>query len=214
MKHIKDILKLIPIFIWHLLYLVFANSIDKFSRVYFDLIFYLGIAIYFYLLKDWNFSKLLNNIKKGRIFWFPVLFLILGIVSSFGFAKLFSNMFPNINDGIAVFAVHNWTTLIAFSLVTMVLTPIAEEVFYRKAITQFNSKSTLLFTTLVSMIMYASVHSLEPLGFLKTCLWAIPFNIAYLKTKNVYINITAHFMVNFIVNGITIITSALNLINV
>jgi membrane protease YdiL (CAAX protease family) len=50
-----------------------------------------------------------------------------------------------------------------------------------------------------------------PLGFLQACLWAIPLSVSYVKTKNVYIPMTAHFLCNLVMNGMGVIVSALRL---
>lgn len=203
--------KLLPAVVWHVLYLVFCNSFGRYTRVYFDLVFYLGIAVYFFLWGDWRFSEWNKAMKRGRRFWLPTLFTALGMAAAFGVGVAATALFRNADDGTAVFGVNNWGSLTAFALVTIFLPPIAEEVFYRKAVTAFDSKAVLLISVLVSISLYASEHSLMPLGFLQACLWAVPFNVAYLKTKNIYVCMTAHFLCNLVVNGAAVIGSALAL---
>jgi membrane protease YdiL (CAAX protease family) len=204
-------LMLIPAFVWHILYLVFCNLFDKYTRVYFDLTFYLGIAVYFFLLRDWRFSEWNRAIRKGRLFWFPVMFTILGMALMFGIGVGITILFKNMNDGMAVLGVNNWATLFSFALVTILLPPISEEVFYRKAIIAFDSKIVLLISTVVSILLYASEHSLMPVGLLQASLWAVPLSIVYIKTKDIYVCITAHFICNIIINGMTVISTAIKL---
>jgi membrane protease YdiL (CAAX protease family) len=204
-------LKLIPAIVWHTLYLVFCNSFDKYTRVYFDFIFYLGIACYFYLFRDWRFSEWNKAIKKGRSFWLPVMFTILGMAVMFGIGFGITILFKNMNHGMAVLGVNNWATLFAFAVVTILLPPISEEAFYRKAIISFDSKIVLLISTIVSILLYASEHSLMPVGLLQASLWAIPLSIAYIKTKDIYVCMTAHFICNLIINGMTVVVSAIRL---
>jgi membrane protease YdiL (CAAX protease family) len=205
--------KIIPIIIWHFLYLIFSNTFDKYSRVYLDLVFYLGIACYFFILRDWRFSEWRQFLKTGKKFWIPVIFTILGMAVMFGLGIIISILLPNINDGMAVLGVNNWLSLVAFAIVTIFLPPISEEIFYRKAIIAFDSKKVLFVSILVSIFIFASEHSLMPIGFFTACLWAIPLSIAYIKTKNIYISMTAHFLCNFFINGITVITSAIALLS-
>ncbi|MCL2109344.1 MAG: CPBP family intramembrane metalloprotease [Oscillospiraceae bacterium] len=201
-------IKLLPVIILHILYLIFCNSFDKFTRVYFDLVFYLLIAIYFFVLRDWRFSEWGSALKTGKAFWLPVLFTVLGLAAAFAAGFGVALLFPGANDGMGVFGINSWPTLIAFALVTILLPPIAEEAFYRKAVTAFDTKTILVASTIISIFLFASEHSLMPLGFVQACLWAVPFNLAYIKTKNIYVCMTAHFLCNFIVNGMTVITSA------
>ena len=95
---------------------------------------------------------------------------------------------------------------------TIIFPPIAEEVFYRKAIIKFDTKGILIFTSSVGMILYALEHSLSWLGILETIIIAVPLTISYIKTKNVYIPMTAHFLVNLIGNGTTVILVAIKLL--
>ena len=211
-KNRKYWLKLLPAIIWHIAYLNLSSIFDKHTRVYCDLVFYAGLAIYFFILRDWRFSLWKVELKRGKIFWFPVLITILGMTIMFGIGIGSKILFPNVNDGMAVLGVDSWISLIAFAFVTIFLPPISEEVFYRKAIIVFSSKSILYISVIVSIFLYASEHSLMPLGFLQACLWGIPFSIAYIKTKNVYVCMTAHILCNLVVNGITVIITAINLL--
>ena len=204
-------LKLLPVIIWHFTYLIICNMFDKYTRVYCDLLFYAGIACYFFLLRDWSFLLWCKELKKGKVFWLPVFLTILGMALMFGISIGIKYLFPNINDGMAVLGVNSWATLIAFAFVTVLLPPISEEIFYRKAIIAFDSKLIILFSVIVSILLYASEHSLMPIGFFQACLWGIPFCISYIKTKNIYVCMTAHFFCNLVINGMTVIITAIKL---
>ena len=213
-KSKKYWVKLIPVILWHILYLIVCDSFDKFTRVYCDLVFFSVIACYFFFLRDWRFSEWGKALKRGKSFWLPVLFTVFGLAAAFGVGFGITLLFPNTSDGMGVFGINSWGTLIAFAFVTIILPPLAEEAFYRKAVTAFDTKTILAITTTISVFLFASEHSLVPLGFLQACLWAIPFNIAYIKTKNIYVCMTAHFLCNLTVNGMTVISSAIGLFRV
>ena len=212
-KNKKYWVKIISALIWQILYLASSSGFSKYTRVYCDLAFYLGIAVYFALWREWSFSGWKAAFKKGKTFWLPVLFTALGMAAMFGIGTAIATVFPNAKDGIGVFGINNWPTLIAFVLVTILLPPIAEETFYRKAIPAFDTKAILVITVVVSILLYASEHSLLPLGFLQACLWAVPLSIAYIKTKNLYVCMTAHLFCNLVFNGITAIGVAIQLIS-
>ena len=60
-------------------------------------------------------------------------------------------------------------------------------------------------TTLFSMFLYALEHAFTIWGISLCMIWALPLSISYIKTKNIYVTMTAHFISNILVNGITII---------
>ena len=204
-------IKILPALAWQVAYLVICHSFDKYTRVYCDLVFYLGVAVYFTLWHDWSLSQWKNAAKQGRAFWFPVVLTVLGMAAMFGAGTLLSLLFPNVDDGMGVFAVNTWPALVAFAFTTVLLPPIAEELFYRKAIISFDSAVALTVTTIVSVLLYASEHSLTPLGLAQACLWAIPLSVAYIVTKNIYVCMTAHFLCNLAFNGVTVVMTAVAL---
>lgn len=204
---------ILPI-IWHLIYLLFSGSFDSTHRVYCDLIFYLGLAVYFMLIDYISFKDIWNEWKKGKEFWLPVLYTIIFLIIAFGIGSLISALFPNINNGIGVFKVVNVPTFLAFALTTILLPPIAEEAFYRKGIINFDNNISLLITAIIGTLLYASEHSLKPLGFLITAAWSLPFTISYIKTKNIYISVTAHFICNLGFNGMTVIIIAMKFLRI
>lgn len=206
-------LKIMPVLAWQVLYLVFCNSFGKYTRVYCDLVFYFGIVVYFALWRSWSFSGWWQAAKRGKSFWLAVFLTAAGLAAMFGIGFGLSALFPDAGTGMGVFGVNNWPTLIAFALVTVFLPPVAEEVFYRGAVTAFDTKTIMLMTTIISILLYASEHSLAPLGFLQACLWAIPLSIAYIKTRSIYICMTAHLICNLIFNGITVVLTGAQLMS-
>lgn len=199
---------------WHIIYLIVSGKFDKEHRVYCDLIFYLGIAAYFISIDFISFKDLCNEWKKGKEFWKPVLYTIVALIMAFGIGLLVSSLFPNIDDGMGTFRVVNLPTLLAFVLTTVILPPIAEEAFYRKGILNFDNNISLFATAIIGIFLYASEHSLRPLGFVIATIWALPLTISYIKTKNVYIPMTAHFICNLGFNGITVIMIAMKFLGV
>lgn len=89
----------------------------------------------------------------------------------------------------------------------MLLAPIAEELFYRKSLILQGSRKALIATSVFSCVLYALNHALMPIGILLVSSWEIPFVISYVKTKNIYVPMTAHILLNLIVNGLTLITA-------
>jgi len=96
---------------------------------------------------------------------------------------------------------------------TILLPPIVEETFYRKNMISFENIVVLILTTLLGMLMYAIEHSLAVWGILLTMIWALPLSISYIKTKNIYVPMTAHFIGNLFGNGIDIIVTIIAMIS-
>ena len=69
----------------------------------------------------------------------------------------------------------------------------------------FENKAVLIITSLLGMFLYAFEHSLAVWGILLTMIWALPLSISYIKTKNVYVPMTAHFIGNLFGNGIDVV---------
>ena len=99
----------------------------------------------------------------------------------------------------------NWLKLILFAASTIMLPPIVEEVFYRKNLISFKNGKMLILTTLFSMFAYALEHTFSIWGVFLCMIWALPLSISYIKTKNIYVTMTSHFICNFVINGIAVI---------
>lgn len=143
--------------------------------------------------------------KKGRIFWKQVLLTILFCALAFAFTNVLSNIFPQLNNGMIKLRVNNWFKLILFTFSTIILPPIVEESFYRKNLISFRNRRILVLTTLFSMFLYALEHALAIWGIFLCMIWVLPLSISYIKTKNIYVVMTAHFICNIVVNGVAIV---------
>ena len=60
-----------------------------------------------------------------------------------------------------------------------------------------------------SMFLYALEHSLSWWGILLTMIWALPLTAAYIKTRNVSVVMTAHFIGNLLGNGVDVVLTVL-----
>lgn len=123
----------------------------------------------------------------------------------FGLTTALESFFPYLDTGMIMLKRDTPVRLIAFAISTMFLPAITEESFYRKSIISFRSKPTLVLSAVFGMLLYAAEHSLKPWGIFLTAIWALPLTISYIRTKNVYVPMTAHFIVNVFGNGVTVI---------
>lgn len=194
---------------------VFILSCFIFPREYFiytNFIFYLLLLIYFCIKKDFSLKEWLSNRKAGKRFWKQVSVTALLFVSAFVITIILENLFPNYNTGTIALRRNSWLTLTIFAISTILLPAITEETFYRKNMISFQNKRMLICTTLLSMFLYAVEHSLTIWGIFLTMIWALPLSISYIKTKNIYVPMTAHFIGNLLGNGIDVIMTIISMV--
>ena len=197
--------------LWQVLFVLSCFLLPESYYIYTNFFFYLGIIIFFYRLRYFDFKSLFSNLKNGKKFWIPVLWTVLAMTAAFFLSVYISTLFPNIDDGMINLKRDNYFKLIIFAISTIIFPPIAEETFYRKAFIRFDNKKILIISSILGMFMYALEHSLSLLGIIETMIIAVPLTVSYIKTKNVYVTMTAHFLVNLIGNGITVILTAIYL---
>ena len=76
----------------------------------------------------------------------------------------------------------------------------------------FKNKTVVVITTILSSFLYAMEHSLTIWGILLTMIWALPLSISYIKTKNIYVSMTAHFIGNVLGNGIDVVLTIISML--
>lgn len=194
---------------------VFILSCFIFPKEYFiytNFAFYLLLLIYFGINKDFSLEEWLSNIKSGKKFWTQVTITTLFFVVAFIITIILENLFSNYDTGTIALRRNNWLTLTIFAISTIILPAITEETFYRKNMISFQNKKILLCTTALSMFLYAIEHSLTIWGIFLTMIWALPLSISYIKTKNIYVPMTAHFIGNLLGNGIDVIMTIISIV--
>lgn len=181
--------------------------------IYTNFCFYLILALYFWRRKDFSLRQWIHNLKSGKKFWNHVILTALGFIIAFVITMVLEGIFPNFNTGMLGLRRNSWVTLIIFAMSTVLLPPIVEETFFRKNLTSFENNIVLIITTLLGMLMYALEHSLAVWGIFLTMIWALPLNISYIKTKNIYVPMTAHFIGNLFGNGLDVIFAIITMIS-
>lgn len=201
-KYIKA--NFIPVFI-ELLFVLSCFIVEKQFYIYTNFCFYLVLVIFFYIRKDYSFKDWFSEIKSGKTFWKHVVITIIFFCLSFIFTTILENIVPNFDKGMIVLRADNWVKSFLLALSTIFFPPIVEETFYRKNLISFKNNKTLVITTLLAMFLYALEHSLACWGIFLCMIWALPLSISYIKTKNVHVTMTAHFICNLVINGITLV---------
>jgi len=151
------------------------------------------------------------NLKSDKVFWKQVVLTMIGFIGAFFITMVLESIFSELDTGMIGLRRDSWITLIIFAVSTILFPPIVEETFFRKNMISFESKGVLIITTILGMLMYALEHSLAIWGIFLTMIWALPLSVSYIKTKNVYVPMTAHLIGNLLGNGIDVIFSIIAL---
>lgn len=130
-------------------------------------------------------------------------------LAAFVLTSVLESSFPDLDAGYIGLKCDTWLRLVIFALSTMILPPVTEELFYRKSLISFKSKGILIVTAILGMFLYALEHSLSLWGIVLTMIWALPLTISYVKTKNIYVPMTAHMIGNLLENGMDVIMTVI-----
>lgn len=180
--------------------------------VYTNFCFYLFLLIYFIAKKDFSAKAWLDNIKSGKQFWKNTLLTGAFFLLAFALTTVLENIFPDLDTGTIALNRDNWLRLIAFAISTMLFPAITEETSFRENMISFENKGIFTLTVVLSMFLYGLEHALTIWGIFLTMIWALPLTVSYVKTRNVYVSMTAHFIGNLLGNGISVVMSIISLL--
>ena len=186
--------------------------------LYFYFLSYLGIIIYF--RKDFSFRKQIYNITDIKGFWVPVVLTALGLgLCNAIKTRVLSQMFLMVPDGaISIWMPDSYPGITLFALTMVVMAPLSEELFFRKAMIMLPYKATdnpaltegvertslpawlrgvpfwvLSFVSLAaSLVLCALTHATQPLGIVGAVIMALPLAVSYLLTRNMYVPLLVH----------------------
>ncbi len=202
-------------FVWELLFILATIHFPKQTLMLF-FVFYLGILYYFYFFyKQFSFRKLYKNFKKVVAFWIPVVLTFIGLyLADYIKTNIIPNLFPLVKDGTVQIIYHNelFPTFI-YAIMMIIIKPVAEELFFRKAIIRFGSKKKVLAFTLMSLVLCALSRAHGLLGIAEWILMALPVTIAYVATRNIYISLMAHVLFEFYDNIYSVVYTFARIFN-
>jgi membrane protease YdiL (CAAX protease family) len=128
--------------------------------------------------------------------------------------KVLQPVFYSVKDGtISIITRNDILPTFFYALMMIVMKPVAEELFFRKAIIAFGSKKRVFVLTIVSLLLCAVSRAHGLLGIAEWMLMAIPVTIAYVVTRNIYISIMAHVAFEFYDNIYSIVYAVGRILN-
>ena len=198
-------LNLLP-FIIEIVFIISCFIVPEEYFIYTNFLFYLLLLVYFLIKKQLSLKEWIDNLKSGKNFWKQTVASLLFFAAALVLTTALENLFPDLDTGMILLKTgHSLLKLMIFAVSTILLPAAVEETFFRKSLISFKSKKLLIATSLLGMLLYASEHSLTVWGIFLTMIWAVPMNVSYIKTKNIYVTMTAHFIGNALINGIGVI---------
>ena len=168
--------------------------------LYFMFVFYLGIVVYYW--KEVSIGKFVKSFMNFKAFILPVLITSAGMALARALSRFAAfNLFMDQQKIMMPLAYSSSIPgMICLTLTLIILQPLAEELFYRKALIQLSDNKLLFVTIIASFVLEAVTRSYTPLGILEAVLISIPLVISYITTKNIYVPLFVHFIFNITVN--------------
>ena len=202
-------------FLWELLLVISTIFLPK-QTLYLFFVFYLGILYYFYYqYKQFSFRKLHKNFGRIVTFWIPVVLTFFGLyLADYIKTEFVPTLFPGVKDGTVQIIYHNeLMPTLMYAIMMIVLKPVAEELFYRKAIIKFGSRKKVFAFTVLSLLLCALSRAHGLLGIAEWILMALPVTIAYVATRNIYISLMAHVLFEFYDNIYSVVYTIARIFN-
>ncbi len=194
-------------FAWELLFVISTIILPK-QAFHLFFVFYAGLLIYYYYIhKQFSFRKFARNLTRIKRFWLPVAITFVGLLlANFIKNKLILLIFPLPHDGtVSIITRNDIFPTMMYALMMIIMKPVAEELFFRKAIITFGSKKRVFALTVVSLLLCAVSRAHGLLGIAEWIIMAIPVTAAYLMTRNIYISVMAHVLFEFYDNIYSIV---------
>ncbi len=178
--------------LWELLFIA-LYIMRPVKTLYLFFVFYLVLFVYFrdyFSLKEYK-----RNFKRIKEFWIPVVITIVAMVAINYFkVNVIQRNFFMVDGTYSITWENSYIGEALYAITIMFLGPIASELFYRKAVIRFDSVPTTIISFIIGLVLCAFGSAYLPLGLIEAALLALPYAIAYLITRNVYVTITVHIL--------------------
>lgn len=175
-------------------FLIFCFKLPENYIIYASFIFYLVLFLFYVITRNITFRKFLMNVSSGASFWKSVAISTLFFIAAYCLTGIIEYNFPKLDPGFYPLKATNGFSFLIFCITALFLAPVVEETFYRGNLILTDSKSFIIVTSIVSILLYSIEHSFTVWGIISAAIWAIPLTFAYLKTKKFYVTMMANLI--------------------
>ncbi len=163
------------------------------KTLYLFFVFYLVLFVYF---RDYfSITEYRYNFKRIKEFWVPVaITVVAAFLANWAKVHLIQMHFIALDGTYSITWENSYLGEALYAITIMLLGPIASELFFRKAIMRFNSPQATVISFVIGLVLCCFSSAYLPLGLLEAAVLALPYAIAYLVTKNIYVPITVHIL--------------------
>ncbi|WP_026509583.1 CPBP family intramembrane glutamic endopeptidase [Butyrivibrio sp. LC3010] len=179
--------------VWELLFIAFS-IIKPFKTLYIFFVFYLVLLVYY--SKDFSFAEYSRNFRSFKKFWIPVVLTAVATQLAYIIKQnLIMDNFIGVLDGTYGITWENsYIGEFLYAITLLFLCPVSEELFFRKALMDFDSATSAMLTFVLGLVLCGFSYAYLPLGVVSAMVLAIPYAIAFFCTRNIYIPITVHIL--------------------
>jgi len=186
--------KLIFPILWEALFILVSTFFTSYV-VYEFFIFYLVLLIYF--RKDFSMYEFSRNFTRGKNFWVALLATLVVVSLVYEIRKeVITNIFWNVVFKNLNVQMTGLFEMILYLISTVVLVPVVDELFFRKALICKKNAGLMIITTIISVLLNSCIYGRSFAGMVESMVIIIPLTIAYLMTDNIYVPMLVHLGFN------------------
>ena len=179
---------LLPVFL-EILFII-ATLVWPRYALYAYLVFYAGVIALFG--KGFSFSIWMKQFAAGKRFIVPVLYTAVGMGAAHGVRMLLIRMLSAASGGVKEIWTNGLFEILIYAVVMIVMMPVAEGLFFRRACT--NLKQLPYLTSMLGVLLCALAHGTGWLGILEGAVLAVPLAVSYVRSHNFYVPFTVHLI--------------------
>ncbi len=162
------------------------------------LFFILGVGLIVLFHKEFSIRQYSKTYLKG---WQPWVWTVVTVALLYGAEQLKNyllwNVFVTSKPGIiSLYWKENYPGVAFYAITMIIILPLAENLFFRKAMLASSNKLILVLMTFVSLAVRGLLYAHGFTGILSYAIVAVPLTLVFLKTKNVYITLTAQIIIS------------------
>lgn len=160
--------------------------------------FALGAGLIILFHKGFSIKKYGRNFISGWQFWVWTAVSVALLIGADQLKKyMLWTMFVGQNSGIIqIWQKENYIGVVFYAITMIIILPLAENLFICKGLLSGKNKIALFVLAIAGLFVRGLFYAHGFYGILSYAVVAIPIVLVYLKTKNMYITLTAQIIVS------------------